>query len=90
MLRPIALIFLILLLSSSAPSTHAQSSGGGYTLRKFVIAGGIQAQGSPFSAITTVGQPLTTLSTGGNFRLQSGFHARRQSVDRIFGSGFEF
>ena len=74
---------------SSAQST----SGGPYTIRKFVIAGGGgQPQGAPYRAAVTAGQSAAQISNGGGYRLVSGFHPARGSAaapDTLFCSSFE-
>lgn len=77
------------MLPLGAPLTWAQSSGGSYTLRKVVIAGGSRSSGAPFSAIVTTAQPVAGVSNGGPYRLRAGFHPIRAGSDRLFCSGFE-
>ncbi len=72
----------------------AQSSGGSYTITKSVIAGGGQRNNTGSHVlIGTVGQPVTGVSTGGSYRLTSGFHAPASASvpqpDPIFANSFE-
>ena len=82
---------LMLVQTSTA---QAQSvSGGIYTVRKFVIAGGGgDPQGAPFRASVSVGQSAAQVSNGGGYRLVSGFHQARSQgsgADLLFCSSFE-
>jgi hypothetical protein len=84
------------MLLALAPGTTvlAQSaSGGAYTVRKFVIAGGGgDPQGAPYRASVTVGQSTAMVSNGGSYRLVSGFHQTKSpggSTDVLFCSSFE-
>jgi hypothetical protein len=82
------------LLLVQTPNAQAQSvSGGMYTVRKFVIAGGGgDPQGAPYRASITVGQSAAQVSNGGSYRLVSGFHQARSQgggADVLFCSSFE-
>lgn len=75
-------------------AVQAQSvSGGTYTVRKFVIAGGGGSpQSATYRASVTVGQAAAMVSAGGSYRLVSGFHqakAPSSGGDILFCSGFE-
>jgi hypothetical protein len=49
-------------------------AGGGFSLERFVIAGGGDtSSGGGFTLSGTIGQPLTAESGGGGYTLQSGF-----------------
>ena len=69
----------------------AQSSGGTYTLRKYVVAGGVDAAGGAYTLVATVGQAeASPVQVGGAYRLTGGFHApRAPRVDRILCDSFE-
>lgn len=69
----------------------AQSTGGSYTLRKVVVAGGgVDAAGQPYVLVATVGQPIATVHTGGSYRLTGGFHGPvSPRADRILCDSFE-
>lgn len=69
----------------------AQSSGGPYVLRRFVVAGGgVDAEGAPYAAVTTVGQAATAEQVGGSYRLRGGFHVPVPArPDRLLCDGFE-
>ena len=69
----------------------AQSSGGNYTLRRVVVAGGgVDAAGQPYVLVATVGQPIATVHTGGSYRLTGGFHGPvSPRADRILCDSFE-
>jgi hypothetical protein len=68
----------------------AQSSGGPYTMRKQVIAGGgVTASGGAYRLVGTVSEPLVAAATGGSFRLQGGFHAPAARPDALLCDGFE-
>lgn len=68
-------------------------SGGPYTLRKVVIAGGVGASGGTYSAVLTAAQPVAGESAGASYRLRAGIHPLRPSGlvnnDRVFCDGFE-
>jgi hypothetical protein len=85
-------VSMTLLLLISAATAQAQS-GGAYTVRKFVIAGGGgDPQGVPYRASVSVGQSAAVVSNGGGYRLVSGFHQAKSpgsSTDALFCSGFE-
>ncbi len=85
-------VSMALLLLISAATVQAQS-GGAYTVRKFVIAGGGgDPQGAPYRASVTAGQSAAMVSNGGGYRLVSGFHQARSpgnSTDALFCSSFE-
>jgi hypothetical protein len=82
-----------LTLVPSPPVSSQSTSGGTYTIRKFVIAGGGgQPQGAPYRAAVTVGQSVAQVSNGGGYRLVSGFHHAKGSsaaADTLFCSSFE-
>ena len=69
----------------------AQSTGGSYTLRKVVVAGGgVDAAGQPYVLVATAGQPIATVHTGGSYRLTGGFHGPvAPRADRILCDSFE-
>lgn len=69
----------------------AQSSGGSYTLRKVVVAGGgVDAAAQPYVMVATTGQAIATVHTGGSYRLTGGFHGPvAPRGDRILCDGFE-
>ncbi|MEM7704391.1 MAG: hypothetical protein AAF358_02505 [Pseudomonadota bacterium] len=67
-------------------------SGGGFDIRRSVIAGGGgQAAGGDFSLTGTAGQPATQESAGGDFVVRAGFWAQENVVrpELIFANGFE-
>ncbi|MEM6575034.1 MAG: hypothetical protein AAF736_12235 [Pseudomonadota bacterium] len=67
-------------------------SGGGFDIRRSVIAGGGgQAAGGDFSLTGTAGQPATQESAGGDFTVRAGFWAQENVVrpELIFANGFE-
>lgn len=66
----------------------AQSTGGGYTLRKSVIGAGATMQGTPYRLVATAGQPSAGVAQGGTYRLTGGFH-QRAGGGQLFCSGFE-
>lgn len=69
----------------------AQSTGGSYTLRKVVVAGGgVDSAAGPYTLVATAGQPIATVHTGGNYRLTGGFHGPvAPRADRILCDSFE-
>ena len=69
----------------------AQATGGTYTLRKYVVAGGVDAAGGAYTLVATVGQAeASPAQAGGVYRLTGGFHApRAPRVDRILCDSFE-
>jgi hypothetical protein len=79
-------VLLILLLPAIAV---AQSSGGPYTMRKQVIAGGAKAQGGVYAMTGTAHQPIAFAQAAGPYRLTGGFHGSNASADRVFCDGFE-
>jgi hypothetical protein len=85
-----ACVWIALLVLISVATAQAQS-GGAYTVRKFVIAGGGgDPQGAPYRASVTVGQSAAMVSNGGSYRLVSGFHqAQGAGSDALFCSSFE-
>lgn len=73
-------------------TAEAQSSGGGYTLRKHVIGAGGMAQGSPYRLTATVAQVGAGVTAGASYVLIAGFHKPDGPTgwsDRIFCNGFE-
>jgi hypothetical protein len=87
-------IALLVLISAATAQAQSQSqSGGAYTMRKFVIAGGgASPQGAPYRATVTAGQSVAMVSNGGSYRLVSGFHQAKSagnSSDTLFCSSFE-
>ena len=84
---------ILLALIPTAFLSAQSTSGGVYTVRKFVIAGGGgDAQGAPYRASVTVGQSAAMVSNGGSYRLISGFHQAQtqgSTVDALFCSNFE-
>jgi hypothetical protein len=77
-----------------ALAAQAQSvSGGAYSVRKFVIAGGGgEPQGAMYRAAVTIGQSAVQVSNGGGYRLVSGFHPAKApggNSDALFCSSFE-
>lgn len=84
-------IWLVLCAFVTTGFASAQSSGGGFTLRKFVIGSGVSAQGSPYRIQATAGQANAGVATGGGYSLTGGFHQPQQAggTDRIFCNGFE-
>jgi hypothetical protein len=68
----------------------AQSSGGPYTLRREVVAGGgHRAAAGTYVATVTAAQPGAHLQSGGGYRLTGGFHGPQGNPGRIFCDGFE-
>lgn len=86
-MRPFGLLAILLPIALAG----AQSTGGSYTLRKFVIAGGVDAAGGPYTLVATAGQAEAAQpQTGGTYRLYGGFHSPRAArADRILCDGFE-
>lgn len=84
---------ILLALIPALPLSAEAISGGVYSLRKFVIAGGGgEPQGSPYRTAVTVGQSAAMVSNGGNYQLVSGFHQAKtagSSADALFCSSFE-
>jgi hypothetical protein len=66
----------------------AQSSGGGYTLRKSVIGAGADGQAAPHRLVGTAGQPSAGVAASGSYRLTGGFH-QPVAGGRLFCNGFE-
>lgn len=93
-LHGLASAWIAALMLVQAIGAQAQSvSGGSYTVRKFVIAGGGgDPQGAPYRASVTAGQSAAQVSNGGGYRLVSGFHQARPQgggADLLFCSSFE-
>lgn len=95
-----AVIFSMLILISASPGaataserhpeTARATAGGDFTLSREVIAsGGGLASGGSFSAVTTTGQVIVGVQSGGGLRLTGGFHVPTGSSDRLFGDRFE-
>ena len=86
---------LLLAISIGVTVADAQSSGGPYSVRKQVIAGGgSHASAGPYVATVTVAEPTASAAqSGGTYRLTGGFHGPRGSSaplpERIFCDGFE-
>lgn len=83
--------WIVLCAAMTAGFAIAQSSGGGYTLRKSVIGAGVWAQGSPYRLEATTGQASVGVASGGSYRVTAGFHRPSQpgGIDRIFCNGFD-
>ncbi|MEM1091205.1 MAG: hypothetical protein AAGI67_12550 [Pseudomonadota bacterium] len=67
-------------------------TGGGFEIRRSVIAGGGgQGAGGDFVLTGTAGQPATQESAGGDFTVRAGFWAQENVVrpELIFANGFE-
>jgi hypothetical protein len=75
----------------SASVVAAQSSGGSFVLRKYVIAdGGVQASGDAVDVTATAGQVAPGVALGGSFRATLGFHpAASGGALPLFRDGFE-
>jgi len=79
----------------SAPESHSETPravavGGDFTLTRDVIAsGGALASGGSFSAVTTTGQGIVGVQSGGGLRLTGGFHLPVGSSDQLFRDRFE-
>lgn len=83
-------VFLVGLLLAISTCPLAQSSGGPYTMRKEVVAGGgNRAAAGPYAATVTAAQPGAHLQSGGAYRLTGGFHGPQGNPGRIFCDGFE-
>lgn len=80
---------VLILALASASVAGAQAST---VLTAGVIAGGggtAQSPGKCLRLDSTVGQPLTGLSSGGAFSVQAGFLPGNGNSESIFHSGFE-
>lgn len=75
----------------AAASLHAgDPSGGSYSLRKQVIAGGGTASsGGNYTLVGTIGQSVVGPTGAGASQLQQGFHAGVAGPDELFNDGFE-
>jgi hypothetical protein len=83
-------ILLIALLFGASTGLLAQSSGGPYTMRKEVIAGGgNRATAGAYAATVTAAQPAAHVQSGAHYRLTGGFHGPQGDPSRIFCNGFE-
>lgn len=81
---------LIGLLLGASGGLLAQSSGGPYTMRKEVVAGGgARSTGAAYVATVTAAEPGAHVQTGGSYRLTGGFHGPQGDSGRIFCDGFE-
>lgn len=81
---------LIGLLLGASSGLLAQSSGGPYTMRKEVVAGGgVRASGVGYVVTGTAAQPGAHVQTGGSYRLTGGFHGPHGDTGRIFCDRFE-
>lgn len=88
---PIRNFFALIVLAASA-GVLAQSSGGDFTITRYVIAGGGgDSTGGDYSLSSTIAQPLAgTQSNGGGFRLTGGFRVPlTDRTDALFRNGFE-
>lgn len=90
---PLAQGAILLALCAYFPTglAEAQSTGGGFTLRKHVIGAGVVAQGSPYRITATAAQSSAGVASGGSYSLTGGFHQSLLpgATDRIFCNGFE-
>jgi hypothetical protein len=74
--RRMAFALLVPALAIGAAVQAEVPSGGGYELRKQVVAfGGGRSSGGNYTLTATVAQPSTRTLTAGSFVLQQGFHA---------------
>lgn len=94
MTRTALTVGLLLLLAAWPGLAPSQATGGAYTLRKSVLAGGgaDRASGGAFRLTATVAQPIAHEQSAGSLRLTAGFHAPRASApagDAVFANGFE-
>lgn len=75
------------------PSARAESSGGTYVMRRFVIAnGGQHASGGTYVAESTIGESTASnAATGGTFSLRGGFQqpAAEAPGNALFCDSFE-
>ncbi|GMU43969.1 MAG: hypothetical protein IT479_15615 [Xanthomonadales bacterium] len=88
--RPVAACLFLLCLVPGLP--QAQSSGGGYEMRKHALAGGGgQASGGSYRLVTTTGQSDASVASGGSYRLVGGFHQPTVVAPppTLFADGFE-
>jgi hypothetical protein len=69
-----------------AIESHAQSSGGKFSIDHVTVTGGGTLSGGAFGLKGTFGQPIAGNSSGGSFAIEAG---ARLSTDSIFSSGFE-
>ncbi len=79
-------------LALASPVATQVASGGSFTLdRVRIAAGGGDANGAPYSATVTTGQPEAQApASGGTFELRGGFHTGvAQRPDVLFRNGFE-
>lgn len=91
--RSRTIVALLLLAAAVAPIATTAQSGGTYTMRKSVIAGGERASGGTFVLVGTVAQSAAGVSAADAYILQSGFHAAADPVvppsEAVFCHGFE-
>jgi hypothetical protein len=81
----------VLAVIALVPAALAQSSGGPYTLRKYVIAnGGVQSGGGAAAVTATAAEVAAGVVEGGGFRATIGFHpAAGGGAPPLFADGFE-
>ncbi len=86
---------LLMSLSVGASIAVAQATGGAYTMRRQVVAGGgSRASDGAYVATVTIAEPVASpAQSGGAYRLTGGFHGQRAAAvslpETIFCDGFE-
>ena len=94
-MRPAGLrVAVLAAMLAVAGTAVAQSTGGDFTLKKSVIAGGsATAGGGDFQLAATAGQHDAGVMQGGDFTVRGGFWpagaASVPNTDGIFADGFE-